>query len=594
MIVYGDPAYQTTLGALCGTLQQRIAGVINAIHSVSLDEWRTLLILAGQLEQAAHDALGDAHPIIQPLHALTGWAAMEFVRAMTPPQASDLDPQPALPNVDALTPDLSALVVTVKLPEGFALYALYPEQYALAAKRWLAAHSGAQQRNALVVGIRSIGTTLAAVVTAVLRLANWQVHSLTVRPCGHPFARQVTLPLDSIEAATWALIVDEGPGMSGSSFVAVAEALTSVGAQPGRISFLPGHSGEPGSAASETIRGWWRTTPRYVGALEDVDFAGTGLTQALAVASVPWCAAAVAAISVADWSGGWWRADLYAHERDWPAACVPFERPKFRCSGPGGGGVVWKFAGLPHEAGGTSVQTMINAVNQRAHHGYGPVVLGAAHGFVATPWIEGTPLTRADASTAILQHIGRYIAVVAGPPLTPDEAHAARVRLDEMLYWNVWELCGEALANTAREWSAQILFSPSGRRYGDGHLAPYEWRRTTSGHLLKTDSTGHSSDHTIVGVQSVAWDVAGAIIEWGLDATQSNLILAAFTGAGGEYVAPISLRYYCLAYAAFRAGQTHLCAAIVGAGAEQQRLTRASSDYQRTMIALISSLDDQV
>src|SRR5207248_10773774 len=54
--------------------------------------------------------------------------------------------------------------VTVNAPEGYAFYALYPEQYCVAAERWLADHPDARSGRTLVVGARSIGTSLSAVV----------------------------------------------------------------------------------------------------------------------------------------------------------------------------------------------------------------------------------------------------------------------------------------------------------------------------------------------------------------------------------------------------------------------------------------------
>ncbi|HVL19831.1 MAG TPA: hypothetical protein VM422_02410, partial [Amaricoccus sp.] len=65
--------------------------------------------------------------------------------------------------------------IRCRTPEGFAFYALAPQAVAAAAAQvpW--------ELPPLVIGIRSIGTALAAVVAA--RLG---VEALTVRPVGHP------------------------------------------------------------------------------------------------------------------------------------------------------------------------------------------------------------------------------------------------------------------------------------------------------------------------------------------------------------------------------------------------------------------------
>ena len=64
---------------------------------------------------------------------------------------------------------------TVKRCEGYAFYALYPESY-LEAARGLPPDS-------TVIGLRSIGTGLAALVAA----SCGATEAFTLRPCGHPF-----------------------------------------------------------------------------------------------------------------------------------------------------------------------------------------------------------------------------------------------------------------------------------------------------------------------------------------------------------------------------------------------------------------------
>jgi hypothetical protein len=55
---------------------------------------------------------------------------------------------------------------------------------------------------AAVVGVRSIGTALSAIVAAVLNANGWQAHRFTLRPGGHPYTREVTIdPNDLAEAS---------------------------------------------------------------------------------------------------------------------------------------------------------------------------------------------------------------------------------------------------------------------------------------------------------------------------------------------------------------------------------------------------------
>jgi hypothetical protein len=593
VIVYGDPRWELPLAEALAALAQRQATLPD---QPSRDDLRALLIFAGQIEQGAHDALGDDDPAVSQLHLLTAALAEQFVGlleaefstqgrkgAENAKISNDLDPAiPAFPprhptsDIRHLIPDSSPptsdirhLTSDIRIPEGFAFYALYPEQYWLAARRWLAERPAGGE--AAVIGIRSIGTTLAAVVAATLRAAGWRVRSGTVRPVGHPWDRRIeALPL-AIPAGAPALVVDEGPGMSGSSFLAVVAALGLAGVADDRISLVPSHAGWPGGAASDEARERWGRMARYVVAREELCFDGLDLPAALAARTRAFLDPGDAVVRVEDWGGGLWRAHVYGAERAWPAACAAFELPKYRCVARSGAAVVWKWAGLASQPGGTGAEVALAQLAAQARRGYSPAPLGAAHGFVATRWIAGPPLSPADLDDELIEHMGRSIAQQAGPPLSPEQAMAARARMDELLYWNAWELIGEQSAERIKAWCASLPLE-AGPIYGDGQLAPPEWRRDPAGRLLKTDSSGHHYDHTAVGPQPAAWALAGASVEWDLDSRQRGSLLAAHAAAGGHGYAPESLRYYRLAYAAFRAGQAAMCAQMTGDPAEAARL----------------------
>src|SRR5437870_2593848 len=104
-----------------------------------------------------------------------------------------------------------------------------------------------------------------------------------------------------------------------------------------------------------------------------------------------------------------------------------------------------------------------------------------------------------------------------------------------------WDSCaGESFGHRARRFAEAIWRSELDgegqadlfRGYGDGHLAPHEWVRDSNGHIFKTDCCGHDADHTLVGRQSVFWDVAGALNEWQLDAGAEARFLDAVQRAG--------------------------------------------------------------
>src|SRR5262249_48196303 len=110
--------------------------------------------------------------------------------------------------------------IAVVAPEGFSYYALRPGDIA----DRFADPPLDRVREAAVVGLRSIGTTLSAVACASVRARGGPAERRTVRPTGPPYDR-VTLFTERDVA--WIrrgaalgrefVVVDEGPGMSGSS-----------------------------------------------------------------------------------------------------------------------------------------------------------------------------------------------------------------------------------------------------------------------------------------------------------------------------------------------------------------------------------------
>ncbi len=138
----------------------------------------------------------------------------------------------------------------------------------MSALRWAATHRDVCPKSGLVIGIRSIGIRLSALVQATLRSQGWDCTRPTVRPFGHPLQRKVQLrPAEGGKSfrASAALIVDEGPGISGSSMAAAAEAVAQLGILD--ISFLPGHERLP-VAANPEVRRWWDRVDRFVTPLE--------------------------------------------------------------------------------------------------------------------------------------------------------------------------------------------------------------------------------------------------------------------------------------------------------------------------------------
>jgi hypothetical protein len=215
-----------------------------------------LLIEAGELEQGLLDEELARHGEERPDPA--GEAAARLTRAVAGVLLPSFHTFGALPAgepvrfatapveraLDELLAHALPAAVEVSVPEGYAFYGLYPETYLQAAAAALR-HAGKGLLQ--VIGIRSIGTGLAALVAAV---AGDAASTVTVRPSGHPFSRRIAVGSrlerellgERREGRRYA-VVDEGPGLSGSSFGCVADWLEDRGVAPESIAFFPSHRG---------------------------------------------------------------------------------------------------------------------------------------------------------------------------------------------------------------------------------------------------------------------------------------------------------------------------------------------------------------
>lgn len=595
MIVYGDPQFEKKWGALAARLSRRLARIVAADGPPSLDAARAVLIEAGQLEQACEDAADRFPPEFRvQIRELTDALARLFYRRW----AGETIPDGTLREIARASgclenaAEFARVRVTVKLPEGFAFYALYPGQYCAAAVRWAAEQR--EKSPVLVVGIRSIGTTLSAVVCAALRALGWDPRRVTVRPGGHPFSREAELPRGcataELAAAGWALVVDEGPGLSGSSMAAAAQACIRAGFAPERIVFFPGHAGEPGGAASPETRALWRAVPRRVVAQRDLrwangiggaDLFGMLATRAARVLRQP-------VVRVENMSGGEWRRVCFENESDWPEVCAEWERQKIRCVAANGDAVLWKFAGLAPAPPriSASAEACSSVLRRRHRDGWTPAPVGTCLGFVGTRWIAGAPLRADDLTDALLRRIGGYVCAVAGAPLARAEERAARLRLAGMLEQNTRESLGDSAAERARDCAARVANaagdSPRQPASGDGWLAPREWvRAAADGRIWKTGSTGHDADHTVLGRQPVAWDVAGVLVEWRCGAREISTLLNIVQRELRIQIPPAVLDFHRAAYAAFHLGRVSLSANSAACPpAEKQRLEAAIARYR--------------
>ena len=529
--------------------------------------WTAALIAAGALAQGLADAGSEDGET----------AALALATQLAGIMGSSLDsgmidlplvrPSPITAALAALR-DLSGLPdrIEIRRPEGFAHYAVYPEAY------WRAATRLAAPFPTRVLGLRSIGSTLAPVVAAALHSSPAE----TVRPEGHPFARTVTVSTARSAAmhdgadAIWA-IVDEGPGLSGSSIGAAADALARVGVPPERLVLFPSHDGPPGAMASPEHRRVWSLARHTVCTFEDLWLDGPdgGLAAWVADITGPLVAAPE------DVAGGAWRRHRFRDEAAWPAVDRQNERRKYLLAGRNGT-FLMRFTGL-----GRFGREKFDRALALADAGFGLPPLGWRHGFLIERWRDDLePLSPITLDRpALLRRIGNYLAFRARAFPAAAGDGASIEALFAMARVNCAEALGETAARRLDGWSAALpRLAAAARPVAiDGQLAAHEWLSDRTGTLVKTDALDHCCGHDLVGCQDIAWDIAGAASEYALSDQELDALRVAAVPDGGAACDPELLAFFRIAYPAFRVGALSM-ARDRESGVEADRLSAALSD----------------
>jgi hypothetical protein len=536
------------------TVRSGLAASAARLNDPTADRLIDALIRAGELETALADM---------------GSREAELASQITDAMAAALVDPEARRNLDALAPIIDGIEVPEQVelatPEGFAYYALHPRAYAA-----LINEIGLRSPVA-VIGIRSIGTTLSAVVAAALRMKAVRAARVTVRPTGHPYDRKTEFTAAVLRWIAWHrhhraefLVVDEGPGLSGSSFLSVGEALLAAGVERRRIRFLCSHK-----ADADLF-----TTPR--GAERWRGFQ----TDCVRMVHRP-------TEGVIDCGGGEWRRIFPTHRA---GDCKRPEEPggaRYRApeSSLNSGSPTWtyfermkflssdrrrlyKFAGF-----GRFGEAVAERAQVLAASGFGPKFFGVHEGYAEYEMVAGSPARREDLSRALVERIADYCALRASEFRVGRDSSP----LEAMARFNYEQEFGEEAPEWLRLESAPCVV------VCDGRMLRHEWILTREGTAIKTDGETHGDDHFFPGPSDIAWDLAGAIVEWEMDRGAEEALLDRFASRNGGTVGS-RIRAYKLAYAVFRMSYCSMAAHALRGTEEYVRLTAEAERY-RAMIA---------
>ena len=444
--------------------------------------------------------------------------------------------------------------LSIAPPEGFTYYALHPTDFARIVSR-LPTH----EQHYAVVGIRSIGTTLSAVVQAELTAEGKHASRITVRPHGHPYSRRTQFSPDDMawihqNSQAHFLVVDEGPGRSGSTFLSVAEALMRAGVPSQEITILGSRQPDLGSLCADNAAARWSefrffaTTPSINRRFEECAYLG----------------------------GGNWRQFLIPEGNQWPASWTQMERLKFMSADRR---TLYKFEGM----GPIGVK-----VRQRAHaladSKWGPPIRDAGDGFLAYELLQGAGASfenKNGSSVMILESLAEYCAFRYAE--FPEKPLHEAPGLREMLEFNVLQEFGQELS------LPQDAFCTDRPVVTDGCMQPYEWISVSPKHLIKTDGTDHGDNHFFPGPCDIAWDLAGISVEWQLRPDAMDYLLDAFRSYSRVDISS-RLGFYQLAYAVFRLGFSKMAISTVKGSPEEERLKSSYQHYRALAHQLLQEL----
>ena len=550
---------------------------------VGADQIISALLLSGELESALAD-LGS--PSVATVEAITDLLADLLVNkaaVLSEEKIRELNlSHIAVPERISISP-----------PEGFVYYALHPSDFANLARQ-VPEHT----KPVAVIGIRTIGTTLSAVVAAANRQLSRPAERITVRPSGHPYDRVTEFTTEQhawirrqISRAAQFQVVDEGPGRSGSSFLSVAEALVEAGVGREQITLMGSRAVQLSDLCARNASERWAQFRFY-----------SPITQVYERFKNDFYV-----------GGGNWRSFFAGSSADWPACWPQMERLKFLSTDRKR---LFKFEGF-----GGFGEEVLQRANSLADAGFGPAVENAGDGMLSYSVVQGPRLIPNSSSRAVIPN-GSSPAVIPNSsnplvipngfsreesalnheisgewPATPLFHHdllqriaqycafrgqafrtheTRKSQLGEMVEFNLRSEFGDALNFTPG------LLDTENPVLVDGRMQPYEWILQENGTLLKVDGTTHGDDHFFPGPTDIAWDLAGTIVEWNLDENATEFFLYSYLRASGDN-ARHRIAAFVLAYLTFRMAYCGMALTTVIGTPEEARLQAAYHTYQQRL-----------
>jgi len=425
-----------------------------------------------------------------------------------------------------------------------------------------------------VVGIRSIGAVLSAVCSATLHCER-----TTVRPTGHPYDRELRFTGEQaavirrhLQRDARFFIVDEGPGLSGSSFISCADALEACGVPREQIALFPSWPADGSTLNNDHARTRWRELARYV-----VEF------EAMWVASGRLARRTHGGLR--DFSAGRWRSVICRDAGQWPAVQPQHEQRKYlvESSSPDGAPTLLKFVGL-----GRYGRPRLERAELLADAGYAPRPLGLDGGFLRTEFVTGNPVEARHTVVALTDRAADYLAFVRRRFATGAAARFSEIA--QMIELNAREALGEWPPGAAPLGQWRALVEDSEVTAIDGRMLAHEWIRSDRGGFLKTDALSHHDDHFWPGCQDIAWDVAATVVELRLAAPGARSFVDRYRRWSGDTMIGARLPFWRVAYLASRLGYVAMAAGTLGSTPDGWRMRELERRYANALRGSLAAL----
>jgi hypothetical protein len=334
------------------------------------------------------------------------------------------------------------------------------------------------------------------------------------------------------------LIVDEGPGLSGSSIASVASALEELGIARSRIRVACANRPEHLPMATAWTQSLW----------QDVQWwAAHDLEQVFWQKRIPALLSRDLHTSVRlerEFSWGAW-SDARASS-GMQAPLPHLERRKLLLE-IDGREVMAKFVGFG-EVGARKAK--LYAMLSEA--GFVPAFRGYAHGLLLTDWIAGGERLHAIRGK-------RPIPLSTAAPYYAHIFRHARAPHAELDLQDLAMTTAAIAASWLGTFNVQTLFERAAMAEcagvqaleGDQRPEPIEWL-AANGRILKCDAADHFLDHTWARHLDICFDLAGFALEWRLSPGETHAFLALYEELSGDRLVRHRLPFFSALYAAHR------------------------------------------